>query len=646
MLEGTEDQIINYLREIDRLHFDFGKSPMTDTEYDLLKNEIKLKYPNNTYFNEVGFKSVVKYKTVKLPFVMGGLDEYRIDTIEKWASKYNDKLVGSDKLDGNSIMCTWENTSLTLSVKRNDDEEGQDILEKAIYFVPKIPIKEKVTLRGEVVLEGDLHEHFGFKNRRNGVTGLLRRDNIKPEDLKLLSVIFYEVIESTENLKTELERFNYIKDVLKLRIPSIFYVDSNEKDLGNILSKQLMIYKSNSNYDIDGLVLTPNNSIRENVKYPKNKIKFKVNQLSVKCKCLGIEWNVSRTGLLNPVILIEPTEILGVTVSRVSGFNLENILTNRIGKGSIIGVVRSGDVIPYVTEVYEQVTPDIPEICPSCGGIVLIKRQNIETTVLGIPLKRSIRLLVCNNPYCNSQVVKKITYFLRTMGMEHVSDKTIEKLCIKNIEEIYGLTEEYIKNIPGFGEKKAKIIKDELSKTLKVKPENFLAALGIPLIGKDLSKELCSKFTIDELFELKDPGIINGKIVGHIDENMTLNSYEKIENFGEARAKSLIDNLGQYKWLYEFLKSQGLEFMINENSNKSDSLKNMIFTLTGDGPIKRDEIKKIIESKGGVVKGIGKSSNYLVTSDFNSTRDKMKKAEKFKVPVISYEELFNKFLND
>lgn len=630
--------VIEQLREFDRLYFDSGTSPITDTEYDLLKTKAKLEFPSDSYFNEVGFKSVVKYKTVKLPFVMGGLDEYRIDTIRKWSDKYNDQIISSEKLDGNSIICTWENGSLTLAAKRNDDEEGQDILEKAIYFVPKISIKEKTTLRGEVILEGNLHEYFGFKNRRNGVTGLLRRDNIKPEDLKLLSVIFYEVIESPEKLSTELQRLVYIQNVLKLRTPRYFVINSNDKNLENVLAKNLMEVKSTSNYDIDGLVLTPNNSIRENVKYPKNKIKFKVNQQSVKCKCLGIEWNVSRTGDVNPVILINPTEILGVTVSRVSGFNLEFILTNKIGKDSVLGVIRSGDVIPYITEIYEQVDPEFPDRCPSCNEPLTIKTQ-VDT-----------RVLVCNNPNCKTKTIKKITHFLRNMGMEHISDKTIEKLCINSIEEVYSLTEEYLKNLPSFGEKKAKIVLDEINKTLKVKPENFLAAFGMPLIGKDLSKELCSKFTIDELFELKDPDLLTkNSVIAYKYKQLVVGEGEiKVENFGKARVESLINNLKDYKKLYEFLKSKGLELIMKENKENSNNekVKNIIFTLTGSAPIKRDVIKEMIESKGGKVKGIAKDTNYLVTNDFNSTTDKTVKAKKWNIKIISYEDLFNKFLND
>lgn len=596
--------IIEQLKEYDRLYFDSGNSPISDTEYDLLKSKAKKEFPNHEYFNEVGFKS--KYKTIKLPFVMGGLEKVDIETVLNWVSKQNDNIVASEKLDGNSILVTWQNGKVIFAASRGDENEGQDILEKAKYFIRDIPIKERVTLRGEVLLENNLHERFGFKNRRNGVTGLLRRDEIKPDDLKYLSVIFYELIEAPKNLNCEEERLHYIYSNLHLQTPRYSVIVPN-KHLPVVLCNVLKDYKEEASYDLDGLVLTFNNSERENVKYPKNKVKFKVNEEAIKCKVLDIEWNVTRMGYIKPVILIEPTQIMGVTVSRVSGFNYEFINNSEIGKNSIIGVVRSGDVVPYVTEVFKKadsVDMVIPINCPTCG-VKLIKYS---------------KELICTNFTCRNKNIQEVSHFFISMGCEGMSDKTIENIGITSIKEMYELTQEKLEKLPGFGKKKAEKILSEVKKTLKVKPSMLLEAFGIPMIGKTLSKDLCKRFTFDELFEIKDPDKLG---------------------LGIITSQTFIKNIGDYKYLYNYLKTIGLQF---EETSTTDTLKGMSFELTGKGPMGRDEIKSLIENKGGEVRGLSKTSNYLVTNDPESTSGKMKNAKKLNIPVISYTELFEKFL--
>jgi len=598
---------IDQLKEYDRLYFNEGTSPLTDTEYDLLKTKAKNEFPNDPYFSEIGAKIDSKFEEIKLPFTMGGLDKVDPSDVMDWIKKENDDIIASEKLDGNSIGCIWENNKLNFAASRGDGQKGQNLLNKITYCIPDIPIKDTIKLRGEVLLEGDIYKSLGFKNRRNAVTGLLRRDEIDPSVLSKLSVIFYELVEvpNTIVLKNEVERLLFIRDTLRLRVPDFCLIPSNHTDQIKALEDFLQDSKERANYDIDGLVLTRNNSVRENVMHPKNKVKFKVNELAKVCEVIGIEWNVTRVGYIKPVILINPTEILGVTVSRVSGFNADFIVNNKIGKGSIIGVVRSGDVIPYVTEVFKSVEPELPDVCPSCG----------------INLIRKSKEIVCENPNCYQKNILMTSHFFIEMGVDGFSDKTIENIGIISIPEIYQLSKEKLSKIPGFGEKKAEIIVEQVNKTLRVKPEKLLSAFGMPLIGKTLSKQLCSIFTIDQLFEIKDPEVIG---------------------LGPITSMSLIDNIGNFKWLYDYLKSIGLEFVEEDLSTKT--LKGLKFALTGEGPLKRAEIQKLIEELGGELKGISKDVNYLVTNDPDSKSGKMKSAEKFGIPVISYDHLFVDFL--
>jgi len=604
--KGDKMNKIEKLKYYDNLYFNEGTSPISDTEYDMLKTSAFMEFENDPYFYSVGSTIDSTFEEIKLPFKMGGLDKEDPGTVENWFKKENDDIVASEKLDGNSIGCSWENGILVFAASRGDGVTGQNIINKIKYCLPNIPIKEFISLRGEVLLEGDQFIELGFKNRRNAVTGLLRRDEINPNILKKLSVVFYEVVEAplSLNLKTEEDRLNFIQ-TLKLQVVQYIFIPRDIKNVSIPLEEFLKDVKENSSYDIDGLVLTRNNSIRENVMHPKNKVKFKVNELAKKCIVLDIEWNVTRMGYIKPVILIEPIEIMGVTVSRVSGFNYDFIFTNGIGKGSVIGVVRSGDVIPYVTEIFETATVTMPSKCPDCG----------------FPLVYKSKELICNNPNCFYKNVQETSHFFISMGVDGMSDKTIENIGITTIPGIYNLTKEDLEKLPGFGEKKAELVINEVKKTLLTKPEKLLAAFGMPMIGKTLSKKLCSKFTIDELFK-----------------------HDEIENLGlgPITSKSLTNNIGKYKELYEFLKSKGLKF--EEEDVTTKNLRGIIFTLTGEGPIKRTEIQKLIEGQGGEVKGISRDVNYLVTNDTESTSGKMKSAIKYGTEIISYDELFDSFL--
>ena len=252
--------IIDQLKEYDRLYFNEGTSPLTDTEYDILKSKTQKQFPNDPYFSNIGATIDSKFEEISLPFIMGGLDKVDPETALEWIKKEKDDIVASVKLDGNSIACSWENGTLTFAASRGDGKKGQNLLNKICYCIPDISIKSKISLRGEVLLEGDIYKSLGFKNRRNAVTGLLRRDEIDPSVLSKLSVIFYELVEvpNTIVLKNEVERLLFIRDTLRLRVPDFCLIPSNHTDQIKALEDFLQDSKERANYDIDGLVLTRN----------------------------------------------------------------------------------------------------------------------------------------------------------------------------------------------------------------------------------------------------------------------------------------------------------------------------------------------------------------------------------------------------
>ena len=584
--------IIEQLKQHDKDYFN-GIATMTDTEYDLLKEKAKNQYPLDPYFKTIGASATID--KVNLPYRLGSLDKTNIDNVYKWVKEQGD-IVVSLKLDGGSFMVIYENGKVTFAATRGDGNEGQDITEKIKSILPEIKVKDYVALRGELLLVGDEHLKLGYKNRRNGVNGALANS------IESLVPVFYEVLDAPDiDVMYEDQRLLYIKDTLELPTVDFFVLyGKGNKNVVDLLVTKLMEAKSTLNYDIDGLVLTKNDSVRENVMIPENKIAFKVNTDAVKVKVTDIEWNVGRTRRIIPTILIEPTELDGVTISRTTGFNYDYIRDNQIGKDSIVGLIRAGSVIPYITEVFESEGYVELEKCPSCG--------NDKLELNGVDV-------MCTNKDCYDSKVRQIAHYFKTMGADYITETTIRNLGVSSIEDMYELDELEIAGIEGFGIKKAEQVYYEIQKTLKATPDKLLAAFGISGIGKTLAPVILNRYKFEDLFEVE--------------------SIENVDGVGEILSPNFVNTINNFKPLYEYLLTKGLTFMKTEKS----SISGLVFTLTGKMPMKRDVITRMITAKGGSVKGISKSTNYLVTDDPNSGSAKNKKAQSFGTKIIDFETL-------
>lgn len=596
-----EKKIIEILKKADDLYYNSGMSWISDDEYDAMKDLASDLYPGDPYFDEVGADPGTN--KVKLPYVLGSLTKVDKDNVTKWIQKGTSEIVASEKLDGVSIYVVYFRGEVVFASTRGDGYEGQDITEKAKIFCKPINIKKRFELRGECMLKSDVNlQEMGYKTRRNMVAGILNRDDNKGCDL--IIPYFYEVIYPDNIFEDEYDKIQFIYVNLGLDSPRCIKLNNPDVDqLMNILE----YYKGQSKkdgYEIDGLVLTRSDYERENVKYPENKVKFKIHAKPVLTKVEGIEWNTGRTGRITPTILIEPVVIDNVTINKSTGFNAEFIKENAIMPGSEIMILRSGDVIPYITEVKKKEGDigDIPDTCPKCGEKVEWKGVDIT----------------CVNDKCSETAIKKTEFFLRTLGVQNITRKTLEKIGVSTIFESYEVDELEIVNNEGIGLKKAEMIVSEIEKTLKTTPHRLLAAFGIPNVGVELSKTICSKFDFDYLFEIKE-------------EELT-----KIDGIGKIIAKKFVENIGNHRELYEFLKEKGLKF---QEVGKKSSISGKVFTLTGSMPLKRDVVKKMIEENGGSVKNISKKVDYLVDANQDKETTKAKKAKQYGITIISYEEL-------
>jgi len=599
---SDEHDGIKVLEYLDQQYYNAGNT-IEDSVYDEFKEILKKEYPDNSYFKNVG--ATISGEKVKLPFVLGSLDRVKEENIEKWFNKYDGPWVVSEKLDGVSIMVQYNYGEVVFAATRGDGEYGKDITEKVKIFCPKIEYKSLLVLRGEAML---IDSTLGFKNRRNGASGIINRDDNTNSD-KIVPY-FYEIIQG--NLidigKTESSRNMFLMKYFSSNIPFMLLMSYyNIQQL-----KDFYIESKSKIYDTDGLVITVDNYVRENVKYPKKKIKFKMPGEKVETTVIDIEWNVSRTKRIIPVILIDPVNISGSTISRTTGWNAKFILDNKLSKDRKVYIEKAGDVIPYITimEHSNDTNFSIIDKCPSCGKSLSWKGVD----------------LICSNETCNNSEYKIVEHFLTTMGTENITVKTLEKLGTNTIESLYDLDEFSISSIDGFGIKKARLIIKEINKILKnVRPEKLIKSFGISGIGNTVSKAV-----VDSLGDIKSEEIMKTIM------SLTTEDLENIDGIGEIIANNFVENIGKYQNLIEFLVNRGMTY-----AGGTSKLKGKVFTLTGkdSSGIGRNILTEMIVDKGGSVKGISKKSNFLVTDDPDSQSGKAKKAREYGTSIIDYSEL-------
>lgn len=586
--------VIKKLQEYDDLYYNNGTSPISDVEYDELKEKAKSENPNHPYFQKVGSKNF-KTGKVDLPYILGSLEKTKLENVGDFLSKIKGPKVLTEKLDGVSLYIEYTDGEVTFAATRGDGYKGKDITEKAKIFCPKNNVKGKIALRAEAMLISNIYKEIGFRTARNGAAGILNRDDSK--HCEHIVPIFYEIIEPSTNMN-ETDKIRYIMDFIG-RIPKYYLLESD--DIGEIISF-LEKCKEKSEYEIDGLVITPLNYEREDVPYPENKVAFKINREPVDATVKDVEWKVTRTGKIVPIVIVDPVDFQGVTVTKATGFNYQYILENNIGKGSIVKLVRSGDVIPYIVSVSKKVEIiNAPMQCPSCGKALFIK---------GVDLR-------CNNPLCDESSYYKTEYFLRTLGVENISYKTLMKLGLNKVEDCYKIDEWEISSVDGFGLKRAQQIVDEIESTLSTTPEKLLAAFGIPNVSLITSQAIMSKMSsIENVFDA------------------SISDLQMVEGIGDITAKNIVECLPNYRNLYDYLLERGLTF-----ESRGDILKGKVFCLTGKGPMSRQNIIKMVEGEGGYVKGMSKSVDYLVCANKESNSSKAKKARKYGTKIITYEEL-------
>lgn len=599
-----------------------GKPEISDFDYDKLEEELKSLDSNNPILNLVGseLKSLDKVKHDSKMLSLG--KTYVIDELVKWAEK--NEVLGIYKVDGVSCSLIYENGVLTVAKTRGDGQYGENITNKVKWMkgIPQtISHKDRIEIRGEmycdeksfIQLSDEMISNGLDKptSQRNIVAGLVgRKENI---DLcRFLNFKSFDVIGL--DFEKETEKYDFL---LNNSFESLEYKLPKSKKDFELMIEEAKVFMSEGDYLIDGLVFVYNDiklhaELGETAHHPRYKMAFKFQGETKTTVINSITWQVSRNGYLTPVGEVEPIDISGAKISRVTLHNYGMVRQFNLKAGDKIEIVRSGEVIPKFLQVVEPSKNEfvVPSECPSCSEEVVVEE---------------IRL-VCKNPTCPAQVKEQILNFIQKIGIDDLSSKRLDEMLrvkmITKIEDIYKITYEDLLTLDKVKDKLATKLLDTINNSKKADLITFLASLGIS--GGAYNK--CEKVvtagfdTIEKLFD------------------MDVEKLSHIEGFAEKSATEFVTSLQAKKELVENLLKLGFDFTPIEEGEQA--LAGLKICITGSLSEKRSNVEAKIRQLGGAVVGsVSKNTNMLLTNETEAKSSKYKKALDLGIEIINEEKL-------
>jgi DNA ligase (NAD+) len=442
------------------------KPVISDARWDILVDFLRLKNPKSKVLKEVG-SSIKSKDKVKLPYFLGSMAKIKPSSnkLKPWKQKYPGKYILSDKLDGVSGLLVYTFDKEIKLYTRGTSTYGMDI-SPIIKYLPNIPTygtvekycsdrkikgaKNLIAFRGELIISKKIFARNWqdkMKNTRNTVSGLVNSKNINPKLAGDTRLVMYEVVDPIYKIT---KQYDIIKELHYNRV--------HHKKVSDIsfeyLSQYLIKRKANSKYDIDGIIVTNNNvHQRTETKYPDYAFAFKdiLEEQKATSTIVDIEWNKSKDGYINPTIIIEPVKICGVTIQRVTANNAKFVQDNMLGKGAVIEIIRSGDVIPKIERIIKKAEQaDLPT-------------GNYKWTKSGVDI-------ISTDLSCREIIVKNIYYFFSTLNTKGMGERIVEKLYdggVDSIEKVLKLSKDDIlsnSQITGFKEKSAENLINAIKK--------------------------------------------------------------------------------------------------------------------------------------------------------------------------------------
>ena len=641
--------LVDILNKASKAYYAQDKEIMSNFEYDKLYDELValeeetgVTLANSPTVN-VGYEAVEELpkEAHETPMLSLGKTKER-EELRDWLQGKEGLL--SWKLDGLTIVLTYQNGKLEKAVTRGNGEIGEVITNNARTFqnLPlNIQFKGELILRGEAVISYSDFEKMNaeiadeaakYKNPRNLCSGSVRQLNNEITAKRNVRLYAFSLVkaEGVDFANSRERQFAFLKE------QGFDVVDYIKVTPETILGAIETFEKRIEEYDIpsDGLVMTYEDiaygeSLGRTAKFPRHSIAFKWRDEIRETTLKEIEWSASRTGLINPVAIFEPVELEGTTVSRASVHNISVVRALKLGLGDRITVYKANMIIPQIAEnLTGSDSLEIPKCCPVCGGATEIRSVN------------EAQFLYCTNEACDAKSIKAFTLFVSrdAMNVDGLSEATLEKFVdsgfLQEFADLYHLDryKEEIVSMEGFGERSYQKLMTGIEASRETTLPRVLYALGIANIGVATAKVLCKQFdySMEKLMHATQEELSAVEGIGDVIAAAFVEHMQNPKNIAR------IDNLMKEVHLQEIVVNAG-----------EQSLSGKSFCITGslNHYSNREELKEIIEQKGGKVTGsVTSKTECLINNDITSNSGKNKKAKELQIPILTEDAFIEKYL--
>lgn len=635
-------ELVEKLDQAAKTYYQEDREIMSNQEYDSLYDQLEqLEKETGTVLTNsptvrVGYEAVNELPKEEHPSPMLSLDKTKDREVLRGFIG-NHKCLLSWKLDGLTIVLTYENGELVKAVTRGNGIVGEVITNNARVFknIPlRIPYKGQLVLRGEAIITYSeferINETIGdadakYKNPRNLCSGSVRqlnneitaKRNVRFYAFALVSARDVDFSNSREQQFIWLKKQGF--EVVEYKLVTSESLD----EAMDYFSKAIV----NNDFPSDGLVVTYDDiaygeSLGSTAKFPRNSFAFKWADEMRETKLVDMEWSPSRTGLINPVAIFEPVELEGTTVSRASVHNISIVKELQLGIGDTIKVYKANMIIPQIAEnLTRSGNLVIPDKCPVCGREARIRKEN------------DVETLYCMNPDCVAKKIKSFSLFTSrdAMNIDGLSEATLEKFIamgfIHNFGDIFeiGKYKDQIVEMEGFGQKSFDNLMVSLEKAKETTLAKVIYSLGITGIGLANAKVICKYFDddIEKIRYAEEEEISSIEGIGPVIAGSMADYFKSAEN--NQKLDHLLSHL----------------HLVHEETSAEQVFAGKTFVITGSVEhfSNRSEAKEFIEARGGKVTGsVTKKTDYLINNDKTSASSKNKKAQELGISILSEED--------
>ena len=636
-------QLTDQLSRASRAYYMQDTEIMSNYEYDALYDELKALEEKTGIVlagsptQQVGYEVLSELPKEAHDSPMLSLDKTKdVAALQAWMGEQ--KAVLSWKMDGLTVVLTYEGGRLVKAVTRGNGQVGEVITPNAMVFknVPRqIAFQGRLVLRGEAIIHySDFNEinsripegEMKYKNPRNLCSGSVRQLNNEITAQRNVYLYAFSLVtaEDVDFGNSAAAQFDWLESQGFTVVEHVLVDAESVADQVAAFSERI----AENDFPSDGLVLLLEDiaygeSLGATAKFPRNAIAFKWADETKETHLLEVEWSASRTGLINPIAVFEPVELEGTTVSRASLHNISILRSLQLGIGDELQVYKANMIIPQIADnLTRSDTLAIPDRCPVCGQPVRL--QSLD----------GVQTLYCDNPACQAKHVKRFAHMAGrdALGIDGLSEATLEKFIQKGFLHEYAdlfrisrFRDEIIQ-MEGFGQKSFEKLTGALDKARHTSLPKLLFSLGIPNVGLSGAKLICRYYNQDL-----------DQILRADEEELT-----QIEGVGPVIAHSFCQYFADPDRRKEFEDLLSELTIEKEEEGTSDLLAGKTFVITGSvNHFKnRNEMKAAIEKAGGKTAGsVSAKTSYLVNNDIHSASSKNKKAKELGVAIITEEEL-------